>query len=347
LTGLSPSTTYYYRAKAVNSAGTGYGSEMSFATVSSTSEIAPTIVSIYSSVPSGTYGESETINISVLFSEAISSSGNITVELETGDNDRTCTFTMTNANAGSCDYVVQSGDASSDLTVKSISGVAVDVDNNNLDATIPGGYNLADGKDIIIDTVGATIEELDAIADAISVPVLKKVGSDDKKTFLSYFKSNKEIELSSKTAELAGGLVKILVGDKTIKEAEVKDNGKWKTRLKFKKTTKIKIIYYDSRGNEIKKKSYEIHIDSEKPKLTGLPTFILYKHRGESIWWRASDNKGIDHYKYELNGRIFYTHDELFILPENMAVGLHLVKISAYDRAGNKTTKSVSVFIRP
>jgi len=37
MTGLTPNTTYYVRAKAVNSEGTSYGSETNFTTTSSSS----------------------------------------------------------------------------------------------------------------------------------------------------------------------------------------------------------------------------------------------------------------------------------------------------------------------
>ncbi len=49
LTGLTPSTTYYYRAYATNSAGTGYGTELSFTTaaiVTPTVATTPTVTSI-------------------------------------------------------------------------------------------------------------------------------------------------------------------------------------------------------------------------------------------------------------------------------------------------------------
>ena len=66
----------------------------------------------------------DAINITVNFSEAVSlsSSGSMTVTLETGSTDRTVMHPLYHRSATSASgtYTVQTGDVSSDLTVKSI-----------------------------------------------------------------------------------------------------------------------------------------------------------------------------------------------------------------------------------
>jgi len=112
---------------------------------------APTILSVNSDHANGTYSVDEVIDIDVYFSEVVTSDGNVTVTLETGDTDRTCTFTVTSAASGTCNYTVQAGDISVDLTVKEISGTIQDVAENAMEVFTPT-TNLAANKDIVIQT---------------------------------------------------------------------------------------------------------------------------------------------------------------------------------------------------
>ncbi|MBP9715189.1 MAG: fibronectin type III domain-containing protein [Candidatus Pacebacteria bacterium] len=120
---------------------------------------APTITDVSSSKNNGTYGEGEVIDIDVTFSEAVTSTGNVTVTLETGTVDRTCTFTVTNSDTGTCNYTVQGGDISSDLTVSSISGTIADQASNAM-ASFTIGTNLASNKALVIDTEDSVISLL-------------------------------------------------------------------------------------------------------------------------------------------------------------------------------------------
>ena len=114
-------------------------------------ETAPTILSVNSDKANGTYGVDEVIDIDVYFSEVVTSDGNVTVTLETGDTDRTCTFTVTAASSGTCNYTVQDGDISADLTVKTIAGTIADAASNAMSNFTPT-VNLAVNKDIVIQT---------------------------------------------------------------------------------------------------------------------------------------------------------------------------------------------------
>lgn len=115
-------------------------------------DAAPTITSISSDQADGTYAAGAVIDIDVTFSEAVKSDHEVVIELETGQNDRTCSFTVSAETTGSCDYTVQAGDNSADLTVKSSTGSIADVQGDNLTSTVPE-TNLADNKDIVIDAV--------------------------------------------------------------------------------------------------------------------------------------------------------------------------------------------------
>jgi len=131
---------------------------------------APTISSVSSNKTNGTYGEGEVIDIDVTFSEAVTSTGNVTVTLETGTIDRTCTFTVSNSATGTCNYTVQGGDTSSLLTVSSISGTIVDQGNNAMVNFIPA-TNLASNKALVLDTVDPEISLVSSTPSSTSVAI--------------------------------------------------------------------------------------------------------------------------------------------------------------------------------
>ena len=125
---------------------------------SSSDSTAPTITSVSSDKTNSSYTTGEVIDIDVTFSEAVTSTGSVTVTLETGDTDRTCTFTVSNSTTGTCDYTVQSGDNTSDLTVNTISGTIADQASNAMSDFVPV-TNLATNKALVIDTIGPIISE--------------------------------------------------------------------------------------------------------------------------------------------------------------------------------------------
>lgn len=117
---------------------------------------APTITNITSDKTNGTYGEGEVIDIDVTFSEAVTSTGNVTVTLETGTIDRTCTFMVSNSTTGTCNYTIQGGDTSSDLTISSVSGTIADQASNAMSSFTPA-TNLAANKALVVDTSDSEI----------------------------------------------------------------------------------------------------------------------------------------------------------------------------------------------
>ncbi len=117
---------------------------------------APTITSVSSDKTNGTYADGEIIDIDVTFSEDVTSTGSVTITLETGDTDRTCTFTVSDSNTGTCNYTVQTGDAASDLNILSISGAIEDGASNAMTDFEPA-TDLASNKSIVIDTTAPII----------------------------------------------------------------------------------------------------------------------------------------------------------------------------------------------
>ena len=111
---------------------------------------APTITSVSSDKAAGSYAAGEVIDIDVVFSENVTSTGNVTVTLETGDTDRTCTFTVSSASTGACNYTVQAGDNALDLSA-TISGTIADAVGNSMSNFTPA-TGLASNEALVIDT---------------------------------------------------------------------------------------------------------------------------------------------------------------------------------------------------
>jgi len=108
----------------------------------------PTITSVTSSTSDDTYTADDTINITVNFSEAVTSTGSVTVTLDSGGS---CSFTVSNSSTGSCTYTVGAGEDSSDLTTTDISGTIADQADNAMSNFTPA-TNLAASSAIVIDT---------------------------------------------------------------------------------------------------------------------------------------------------------------------------------------------------
>ncbi len=143
--------------------GTGVGIDNVVVQTASADSTAPTVTNISSDKANGSYKAGEVIDIDVTFSETVTSTGNVTVTLETGATDRACTFTVTNASTGTCNYIVQADDTTSDLTVNTVSGTIADQASNAMSDFVPV-TNLAANKAIIIDTTAPVISEVTPVA---------------------------------------------------------------------------------------------------------------------------------------------------------------------------------------
>jgi hypothetical protein len=144
-------------AVARDAAGNYATSSSSTITVDNT---APTVLSASSTKAAGPYTVGESIDIDIEFSEAVTSTGSVTITLETGATDRTCTFTLSSTTYGTCSYTVQAGDTSADLTVSSITGTVRDIAGNVYAGGLPS-TNLAANEAIVIDTTTPTVSVTD------------------------------------------------------------------------------------------------------------------------------------------------------------------------------------------
>ena len=125
----------------------------------------PTITSITSSKANGSYGVGQTIPVTVNFSEnvTLSAGGSLDLTLDSGGTLSIPAFTLSNQAIGT--YTIASGDNSADLNVSTIvvgAGTLTDTAGNNADLTLPATENLADNKNIAIDTIVPMISSLDS-----------------------------------------------------------------------------------------------------------------------------------------------------------------------------------------
>lgn len=153
------------------------------------------------------------------------------------------------------------------------------------------------------------------------------------------YAKKKEIKLQGQDSRLANGLVKIYKNNKLWKTIQVDANGIWSKLLKFKDSFlgSLKIRQYDQYGTLLASQKEKIQVDTEKPEIfTASPLYI--KHHGSTLAWTANDNDKIDYYKVAIAGRTIKTKQPQITIPAYAPKGSQMITISAYDRAGNKTS---------
>ena len=159
---------------------------------------------------------------------------------------------------------------------------------------------------------------------------------------------NKTISFRGSDESRKGGKVEIYRGGDLKKTESVGDSGEWSLRMKEKKngTYEYRVRYLDASGNEIDKSDeYRVKIDTEDPRITDLPLFLM-KARGEKVWWTAKDNDEMDHYRYTFLGKSDSTKSKSFNIPANAPTGIHTFQLTAYDEAGNRTVKRILIRVR-
>ncbi|MEX2212119.1 MAG: chitobiase/beta-hexosaminidase C-terminal domain-containing protein [Gaiellaceae bacterium] len=130
----------------------------------------PSVVNVTAATANGSYGVGQNVDVEIEFNEAVTvntAGGTPTLELETGAVDRSATYLSGSGTATLVfRYVVQAGDAASDLDYKATSSLAlnggtiVDVAANNAVLTLaaPGAAgSLGANKAIVIETVAPTV----------------------------------------------------------------------------------------------------------------------------------------------------------------------------------------------
>jgi len=101
----------------------------------------------------------------------------------------------------------------------------------------------------------------------------------------------------------------------------------------------------DSRDDDDKDKDKKKSSDKKKPDIS-IPAF-LNKIRGAKIWWTGTDNKGVKYYRYKFNSKDYVkTTKSYFNIPSSTPKGIYILRIRAYDKAGNSRLKMVTIRVR-
>jgi len=114
---------------------------------------APTITKVSSTIEDGSYNAGSVIDINVAFSDLVTATGSVTINLNTG---RSCMFNITNSLSSSCNYIVDPADNTNSLEVASITGTITDQDGNALVNFLPAS-SLSQNNRIMIDNISPTI----------------------------------------------------------------------------------------------------------------------------------------------------------------------------------------------
>jgi hypothetical protein len=132
--------------------------------------------------------------------------------LETGTMDSTCTFQVISSTTATCNYIVQTGDISSDLTINSVTGNFYDA-LGGLTTQLTIDTNLAVNNNLVISTDGATITNITSskangvytTGDVIDISVTfsRTINSDWPKRILAGSRSWTSITSSSDGVKLA------------------------------------------------------------------------------------------------------------------------------------------------
>ena len=118
-------------------------------------DIAPIVTDVTSTIIDDTYTQADVIDVLVTFSENVTSTGVVTVTFDTGG---LCTFIVTDAALGTCNYTVETAHTSADLSVVTVVGDITDGASNLMVNTAPL-INLDDNKDIVINNIPELVHE--------------------------------------------------------------------------------------------------------------------------------------------------------------------------------------------
>jgi hypothetical protein len=154
---LPSATSFTYTYAARDSAGNLSNNGVITVNVAFADVIPPTITAITSFVANGTYGVGQAIPIVITFSEAVTVTTALSLNLS---SNTTCIIPVTTiaSTTATCNYVVASPENTTDLTINTLTGAIADTANNSVTTlTIPSGQNLGDLKNIAIVTASDTI----------------------------------------------------------------------------------------------------------------------------------------------------------------------------------------------
>ena len=153
----------------ISNAGTPVSSTTNSSSVSF-DKTAPTVSSVSSTAPDGTYSIGQTVDVTVNFSETVLVTGSPRIQLETGTTDQYATYTNGNGTSAlHFTYTIQMGDGSTDLDYKGTNslelntGTIKDSASNAATLTLasPGtAGSLGANKNIVIDTSFPTVSSV-------------------------------------------------------------------------------------------------------------------------------------------------------------------------------------------
>ena len=241
--------------------------------------------------------------------------------------------------------LVKARDSRNDLGAQELSAPA-ESDDNSTD-TDGGGPS-------VVDRSGSTERRADepAVGVASSSKTLSQKVRGEIKTFIGHsskkrrdiskrktvYLRKKKNKLKGYAPALAGGTVKIYRNGRFWKEKRINADGRWSSKISFKKANKkykLKLVFFDSDGKKIYSRKIKVKTDFKKPRFTHLPDQVL--RRGEIFDWKARDNDKIVRYTYRLAGKKYKTKRSRFRVPKKLSAGIYKVVVIAYDRAGNKS----------
>lgn len=128
---------------------------------------APTISNITSSTANGSYKAGGVVSIQVVFSESITvSNASATLSLNSGAGVTASYVNLTGSNTLNFTYTIAATQNTTDLSVSlfnTATAVIADTAGNVATLTLPAGNNLADNKDIVIDTTAPTVSYVTTI----------------------------------------------------------------------------------------------------------------------------------------------------------------------------------------
>ncbi|HXV38985.1 MAG TPA: hypothetical protein VD699_05390, partial [Nitrosopumilaceae archaeon] len=132
--------------------------------------ISPTVTNVSSTTANGSYNAGNTISVTVTFSEAVVVTGTPQLVLETGATDRQANYVSGSGTSTlTFNYVVQTGDTSSDLDYVSTNSLSLnggtikDTTTNNAILTLPSpgtAGSLGANKNIVIGTTSPTVSNI-------------------------------------------------------------------------------------------------------------------------------------------------------------------------------------------
>ncbi len=187
---------------------------------------------------------------------------------------------------------------------------------------------------------------------SIAKPKIKKIYKK-KKIKLSKRKTvylaRRRVTFSGTQEALKGGVVKIYNNKEKLGRVNISSRtGKWTKSISFSngKTYKLRFKFYNDKGELIKSKGvYKIFIDTRRPHFKKMPLRLI-KYPGARVWWEAEDNHRIKYYRYTWRGKTYKTTTPSFIITRSTPRGIYTLIIRAYDKAGNKTEKNVTIIVR-